>query len=511
MEFTQYQAGALHEAGHAAMATLCGRNVQEISLLADEYGDGHVARERREGSQEEILEEILIALAGEEAPYLWGTWPTNAEHDNQRIDDLLSKAILPMTLDLQYVRSELKPVLERCRDAIGALAKAVLDQRQLSGTEVSEILGPLLPNDLALKDTVSAIIHVQSQLATVLQRFPNLLRSWRDTSSPALGNTFVGKLLTILRDDGVEIGLAAVDAALASLTQKFTSGELSEQIRDLFAEGGRSESRWEKSWTELTALAYNNDLNLLSSLGWPPMESDTPPFDCVLSISDQLIPCDIKTATGSGFSLVQSALSRVLETWALAIGTTDIPFALRYKGTLTQEIVGPTLNKAIRQFQSELAAMSEIPSSPLKLSFGDLRCEVFVGPASDAVSSGGIQGTDSLSDNFVQTYHSHVSQKAKTAKEQGGTPFLLMYVLTPGSGMSDLKTGSTFKDAIAKLHSRATTLEHDADSLWLGSVLLDLRQSSPRVVCCFRETSSWPEGVAPNQAAAKLKGELVML
>lgn len=70
MEFERYYAGALHEAGHAVTAAIFGREILEISIREDQDGGGYVHREQREGSPHEVLEEILIALAGEETPYL---------------------------------------------------------------------------------------------------------------------------------------------------------------------------------------------------------------------------------------------------------------------------------------------------------------------------------------------------------------------------------------------------------------------------------------------------------
>lgn len=301
MEFEQYQAGALHEAGHAVIAAIFGREILEISIIEDEDGEGYVHREQRESSPHEILEEILIALAGEETPYLWGNWPTNAAHDEERIEYLLAKNMLPLTLDLKFVRGHLKVILESAREAISALAHAVSKQKVMLGKDALEVIRPRLPDLSTIADTIDTIIRTQSELSVVLGRFPYLHQCWREAGSPVLQNTFVGDLLADLRDNLMEFGLVGIEAALASLLNRFKPADLSEQIRDLFAEGSRSQSRWEKSWTELTALAYINDRGLLCSLGWPATNCDTPPFDCRISIADHLIPCDIKSSIGSAF------------------------------------------------------------------------------------------------------------------------------------------------------------------------------------------------------------------
>lgn len=349
------------------------------------------------------------------------------------------------------------------------------------------------------------------ELSAVLGNYPNLRLCWQNANSPVLENTFIGNLLTYLRDDSIEFGLAAVETVLASVLQSFKASDLSEQIRDLFGVGTRSESRWEKSWTELTALAYLNDRGLLCSLGWPAMKCDTPPFDCAISIGDQLIPCDIKSSAGSGFALASSAVHSIVQEWATNNGRANPAYALRYRGTLSQEIVGPVLRKALCKFRDELSNMKSFPPEPLKWTLGTVRCEVFIGPSALKTNSGGLQGADSLAASLISTYGSHVSQKAKMAKEQDHTPFLLMYVQTPGSGMSDLKTAAVFRSAIANLSSAAAKLENDAGELWLGSILLDCRQLAPRIVCCLRSEASWPGGLLPKIIGESFRGELVLV
>ena len=106
-------------------------------------------------------------------------------------------------------------------------------------------------------------------LTAVLMRFPYLLRCWQKIGSPALEERYIGDLLAILRDDSVDFGIGGVESALAVLLARFTPDELSEQVRDLFANGDRTEASWYKSWTELYALAYFQEHQMLYSLGWP--------------------------------------------------------------------------------------------------------------------------------------------------------------------------------------------------------------------------------------------------
>jgi hypothetical protein len=154
MEFERYYAGALHEAGHAVTAAIFGREILEISIREDQDGGGYVHREQRESSPHEVLEEILIAVAGEETPYLWGNWPTNAEHDKERIAYLLAKNMLPQTLDFKFIRGHLKVILDNSREAISALAYAVWKQKVVPGKDALEVIRPLLPDLSAIADAV---------------------------------------------------------------------------------------------------------------------------------------------------------------------------------------------------------------------------------------------------------------------------------------------------------------------------------------------------------------------
>jgi len=247
MEFERHHAGTLHEAGHAVTAAIFAREILEISIVEDQSGGGYVTREQRESSPHDVLEEVLIALAGEETPYLWGDWPTNADHDEERIGYLLAKNMLPQTLDFKFVRGHLKVILEKSREAISALAHAVWKRKVMPGKDALEILRPRLPNVSTIADLIDTIIRTQSELSVVLGRFPCLYQCWHEAGSPVLENTFIGNLLKDLRDSLMEFGLTEIEAALASLLHRFKPTDLSEHIRDLFAEGSRSESRWEKS------------------------------------------------------------------------------------------------------------------------------------------------------------------------------------------------------------------------------------------------------------------------
>ena len=150
-----------------------------------------------------------------------------------------------------------------------------------------------------------------------------------------------------------------------------------------------------------------------------PNDQRTPPFDFRLSISDLIIPCDIKSASGSAFLLVHGELNGLVQRWAKDRGLGAVEFRLRYQGTLTQEVVGPSfIGKApLNEFRTELNALLSVPDVPLGLDLGAVKFKAYIGRSAQERTSGGIQGSDPLAASLVSTYRSHVVRKAKTAEK----------------------------------------------------------------------------------------------
>jgi hypothetical protein len=159
IEFEQYQAGSLHEGGHAVIAIVFKRRLVEISILRDHEGDGYVSRERHEGSPLEILEEIAIACAGVEAPYLWGGWATNDEHDRQRVEELLKKCPQLRNIDWDEFYACLKTALAALRDSIGAMALELSTRKKISGEDAEEIVTSTQPKPVCLGECLASCIE----------------------------------------------------------------------------------------------------------------------------------------------------------------------------------------------------------------------------------------------------------------------------------------------------------------------------------------------------------------
>jgi hypothetical protein len=163
-EFEQYQSGSLHEGGHAVLAFVLDRKLLELSIQNDELGDGYVCRERRENTPMEILEEIAIALAGEETPYLWGSgWATDAQHDRDRINYLARKGIVTVDESLvELIRGCVKKALPEFRDAIAEVAWALSKRtdRKMSGKEAVDIITAKSPNGKDLRECLARALSL---------------------------------------------------------------------------------------------------------------------------------------------------------------------------------------------------------------------------------------------------------------------------------------------------------------------------------------------------------------
>jgi len=148
-------AGALHEAGHAVIAVLLGRALCELSIEHDSMGEGYVRRELREGTPEEILEEILIARAGARAPEHYENWITNEDHDQHRIDQLVVKCPELVAFGMKEQWACLDPVLDLCRPCVEALARTLFEQRKMAGKDALVLIRSKLPSTSEARDRLA--------------------------------------------------------------------------------------------------------------------------------------------------------------------------------------------------------------------------------------------------------------------------------------------------------------------------------------------------------------------
>jgi hypothetical protein len=131
------------------IAFVLERKLKELSRL----NGGYVCRERRDEPGQRALEEIAIALAGGEAPYLCGDWTTNCQHDQQFIESIVGKhfqsheghVVNRLVID---VRSCVKCALSQLRDVVFVLAhKLSCCEGVLSGEDAEAIIRVNLPSN----------------------------------------------------------------------------------------------------------------------------------------------------------------------------------------------------------------------------------------------------------------------------------------------------------------------------------------------------------------------------
>ncbi len=346
---------------------------------------------------------------------------------------------------------------------------------------------------------------------SVLSQFP-ALAACSESVQYERKLAYISELLRLFESDQIDFGLSEVDAALETLLTRFTVDDLREQIQDLFcSDSNLSQAKWEKALTELYAFAHFEHRGLLYSLGWPPGYSSTPPFDFRAWVAGEIVLCDAKPASGNALYVVRHAIEEIIDQWAARHALTGVQAFVNYRGTMTQQIVGPALRQgsAIAQFAADLDTYDDIPATPLKLTLGRSRIEVTLAAGHSRQVSGGTQSVDALVTSLVPTVTKHVIQKAKLSSANGSRPFVLVYVHLPGSGASDVKSRFILPRVFAEV-DRAQQLDRDVDSLWLGAVILDHRHAgAPTLTCGLRKRATWPRDLTPLAFANAAGGTLV--
>ena len=150
---------AFHEAGHAVMAELCGRQVTEVEIVGDREHSGMVHSlafppDRAGGALpedeiEDVERQLKIILAGTVAEAI----VTGREDWDEKSGDLDAAVRLAMRLvddceDVLPLLADIRSDVERdLRDrwtAVEALAAELMIRKAMTGTEVRNLLQPYL-------------------------------------------------------------------------------------------------------------------------------------------------------------------------------------------------------------------------------------------------------------------------------------------------------------------------------------------------------------------------------
>jgi hypothetical protein len=159
--FERYQAPSLHEAGHAVIAVILGRKLCQLSRLTDEHGDGHLNRDVRDDTAQEILEEVAISLAGEEGPFVYNeAWATDPAHDMATIARLAQNCAIHLDCELlERVRQCVKVALQQLKDALYEVASQLSASAGgvISGAMAEEIIRARLAKN-TLRECLSKLL-----------------------------------------------------------------------------------------------------------------------------------------------------------------------------------------------------------------------------------------------------------------------------------------------------------------------------------------------------------------
>ncbi len=150
---------AYHEAGHAVMAQLCGRQVTEAEIIGDREHTGSVQSlaflpdpaefDRPEDEAEEVVRRLKVILAGTVVEAM----VAGREHWDESNQDLDTAVRLAMRLVddcedvmplLEETRIEMIREFRRHWSAVEMLAGELLVHKVLTGSEVRRLVTPLL-------------------------------------------------------------------------------------------------------------------------------------------------------------------------------------------------------------------------------------------------------------------------------------------------------------------------------------------------------------------------------
>jgi hypothetical protein len=150
---------AFHEAGHAVMAQLCGRQITEVEIVGDREHTGSVQSlafppdpadgARSEEEAEDVERQLKIILAGTVAEAMVSGrqgWDETSEDLDaavrlgmRLVEDC--EDVLPLLSD---IGADVERDLRRHWSAVEMLVAELLDRKALTGSEVRRLLTPLL-------------------------------------------------------------------------------------------------------------------------------------------------------------------------------------------------------------------------------------------------------------------------------------------------------------------------------------------------------------------------------
>jgi hypothetical protein len=333
--------------------------------------------------------------------------------------------------------------------------------------------------------------RTECKLEEELKKFKGLASAFEVASCSTLSGTYLADCLLCNPDFACE--LADVDAALLRLQSRIDDSRMQPILSKLFGQLStlKAVEDWDQALSEIFTFAHFESLGILHSIGWPSDFAGDPPFDFAIDIQGNILAGDVKPANGSGYRLLEANLRKCVSEQAAQSGIADPRVTIRYRGPLTQEIVGPNLRLAISDFELKIAKKPLSEPQSFALTIGSTRVTVIVGDTEEL--GGGMTGTSVLSDALAPTLKGHMESKSRSASKYD-VRFLLAYVRLPGRGAADLKTHASFGDTLSK----ACKMLESPTSNWLGTLFLC--PGTPDTETRFYEGSNaaWPVGLPPS-------------
>ena len=156
--FHYCHSSALHEAGHAVLAFVLGRQLLRVSIERDSGGDGIAEHVLDVSTKRAIVEEIAIMLAGGEAASLWGL-VTNIDDDEALSHYAIRRELLvPKPEECrERIRACVSDSVLALKVPIGLFALELFRQRTIEGPLATFLIRDAICGPRGLKDCLASL------------------------------------------------------------------------------------------------------------------------------------------------------------------------------------------------------------------------------------------------------------------------------------------------------------------------------------------------------------------
>lgn len=327
-----------------------------------------------------------------------------------------------------------------------------------------------------------------------LRSYPQLLALHSDIGQPPLVGLPIAELF-----DGQAFRhqLDQVEQALNVLAVRPVT-DVAEQKGKLFIAGW---AHWDATWLELLAFSSMQRDGSLDATGWPSTGyGNSPPFDGVLKDTNGqhgLIAFDVKSAAGSGITLLQERFQTIADGWSAQHQLGLVAVAIKTAGViLTREVVGPELGQMLGELRNALQQQTRLPATYSRAMPNGGTVTATIDEANDVTMNFSVGPPADRTRSALAIMEGHVRSKAVFAQRHQ-RPFVLIYVRPTGAGAADASSVDIVSAA------RQLDLAKKSD-WWLGTLLLDFSGVAPKRHGYLRTNGHWPIGSTQQTLSATL-------